>query len=73
MYDLYNLNNKQKSIYNDFLLNICSGKILKLADNEYNLRNLFEQELNKLLRDLNFIDTGYEFFRHETSMQIRKK
>lgn len=69
MYDLCNLNSKQKNIYNDFLLNICSGKILKLTYNEDNLRNLFEQELNKLLRDLNFIDTGYEFFRHETSMQ----
>ncbi|WP_139452218.1 SAM-dependent DNA methyltransferase [Campylobacter armoricus] len=65
MYDFSSLNESNKKIYNDFLINICSDNSpLNQNGSEIDLGYIFENEINKLLRDLNFTN-NYEFFNHE--------
>lgn len=67
-YDFVNLSKENQRKYDDFRLLICSNNSpLSKMTNEENLRSVFENELNKLLRILGFIDTGYEFFQHESA------
>ncbi|HEB7536809.1 TPA: N-6 DNA methylase [Campylobacter coli] len=69
MYDFSSISKdttKQK-IYDDFLINLCSDSSpLNQSGNETNLGSIFENEANKLLRDLGFIGNGYEVFSHES-------
>lgn len=68
MYDFSSISKdktKQK-IYDDFLINICSNNSpLNQNGSETDLGSIFENETNKLLRDLGFIGSGYEVFNHE--------
>lgn len=67
IYDFTHLDRKQQSKYDDFKLSLCSNvSVLSKTTNEENLRNVFENELNKLLRNLNFIGNEYEIFEHES-------
>lgn len=61
---LINLN---RNIYDEFLMKI-SSKISPLAKtkNEEDIKYVFENELNVLLRNLNYIQKDYEIFSHET-------
>lgn len=67
MYDFSSLDKdktKQK-IYKDFLINLCSDNSpLHQKGSETDLGSIFENEVNQLLRDLNFTK-GYEIFIHE--------
>lgn len=67
MFDFNNLNNIQEEKYEKFIENICKNdsKISK-AKSEEDLRSIFENELNTLLRELNFINNDYIIFEHET-------
>lgn len=66
MYDFSNLTQEQKEIYNRFLLKLCSvDSPLNQDGSETDLAFIFENELNKLLRDLGFIENEYVVFRHE--------
>ncbi|WP_223810451.1 MULTISPECIES: hypothetical protein [unclassified Campylobacter] len=66
MYNFCNLNKSQKNIYDDFLIKLCSNNSpLNQNGSETDLGSIFENELNKLLRDLKFIANGYELFNHE--------
>lgn len=65
IHDFENLTNEQLDIYNQFKQKICSRNTpLKHAKSEEDLRYIFENELNLLLRNLGFIET-YEPFQHE--------
>lgn len=60
------LANQHIDTYNDFLQKLCSNTTpLIKATNEEDLRYIFENELNHLLRDIKYIDKGYELFNHE--------
>lgn len=66
MYDFSKKNKEQERIYDNFLINICSANSpLNQNGSEADLRSIFENEINKLLRDLGFIGSGYELFSHE--------
>ena len=69
MYDFSSISKdktKQK-IYDEFLINICSDDSpLNQNGSETDLGSIFENETNKLLRDLGFIKNGYEVFSHES-------
>ncbi|AFI05263.1 Eco57I restriction-modification methylase domain-containing protein [Helicobacter cetorum] len=69
VYALYNfsqLTKEQSKIYNDFLLKLSSNSTpLNQQGSENDLAHIFENELNTLLRELGFIDSSYENFRHE--------
>lgn len=74
MFDFVNLNKSQQKIYNNFILNICSDNSpLKQDGSETDLGSIFENEINKLLRDLAFIDNGYEIFSHESKVLKGKR
>ncbi|MBE6429541.1 MAG: SAM-dependent DNA methyltransferase [Campylobacter sp.] len=67
MYNFSELTDEQNQIYNEFLRLICSDNSpLSQAISEMDLGYIFENEVNKLLRDLKFIGNGYEIFKHES-------
>lgn len=67
MYDFSKLKKEQKRIYDNFLINICStNSPLNQNGSEADFGSIFENEINKLLRDLGFIGSGYELFSHES-------
>lgn len=66
MYDFSKLTKDQEEIYDHFLLKLCSqSSPLNQNGSETDLGIIFENELNKLLKDLGFIENGYMVFRHE--------
>ena len=67
IYDFTHLDNNKQRKYDDFKRLLCAkDSPLSKTTNEENLRYVFENELNKLLRDLEFIGNEYEFFEHES-------
>ena len=69
MYDFSSLhkNKTNQKIYDNFLINICSDSSpLNQNGSETDLGSIFENETNKLLRDLGFIGSSYEVFSHES-------
>lgn len=67
IYNFSNLEKSKQKIYDDFLFKLCSDSSpLGQTVSETDLGSIFENELNKLLRDLKFIEFGYEVFRHES-------
>lgn len=65
MYDFSSLTPSKQRIYNDFLIRLCSeNSPLNQKGSEVDLGCIFENELNSLLRALNFTK-DYEIFIHE--------
>lgn len=70
MFDFNNLSKTKQGIYNEFKLKFCGeNSPLNTADcisKEDNLRNIFENNVNQLLRNLDF-SKNFEIFKHETT------
>lgn len=67
MYDFTNLSKDQERKYEEFIKNICNiNSCLSKGNTEEDLRSSFENELNRLLRELEFINNDYIMFEHET-------
>lgn len=70
MFNFNDLDKEQTAIFNKFKLDFCNDNSpLNSADcinKEDNLRNIFENYVNVLLRDLGF-SKNFETFKHETT------
>lgn len=67
MYDFLKLDEKQTQKYENFIKKICKvDSNISKAKTEEDLRSIFESDLNQLLRDLEFIQSDYIIFEHET-------
>lgn len=67
IYDFFKLDKAKQNKFDNFKLKICSknSPLATKTSNEEDFRFCFENEINILLRDLEFIGNDYEFFSHE--------